>query len=250
VVEGKWWAENYAGPPLLAMSQDPARAANIKIGDEVTLSILGREIVAKVAVIRRVDFGSFGASFPLVLTPSAIEGANPRHVAIAKATLAEEQRIFRSLGTTFPEVNIVSVREQLEAATELFDRVALAVRGAAAVALMAALLVLASAIAARAVERTREAAILRVLGASRAQVLSAYLLEYGLVGLISGAAGVALGYAAAWPVVVRVFEAKWSVDWGGVFTLLAIASFLAGIGGLLAAFQSLSKRPAPALRSE
>lgn len=197
-----------------------------------------------------MDFGSFGASFALVLTPNAIEGANPRQFAIAKASLAEEQQIFRRLGAAFPEVNIISVREQLEAATELFDRVALAVRGAAAVALIAALLVLASAIAARAVERTREAAILRVLGASRAQVLSAYLLEYGLVGLIAGAAGVGLGYGAAWPVVVRVFEAKWSVDWGGVLTLLAIASALAGIGGLLAAFQSLSKRPAPALRSE
>ncbi|MCX8499821.1 MAG: FtsX-like permease family protein, partial [Caulobacteraceae bacterium] len=142
VVEGKWWAEDYAGPPLLAMSQDHAHADNIQIGDEVTLSILGREIVTKVAVIRRVDFGSFGASFPLVLSPNAIEGANPRHVAIAKASLAEEKRIFRRLGATFPEVNIVSVREQLEAATALFDRVALAVRGAAAVALIAALLVL------------------------------------------------------------------------------------------------------------
>lgn len=250
VIEGQWWDADYSGPPLVAMSQDPARSANIKIGDEITLSILGRDIVAKVAVIRHIDFGSFGVSFPLVLTPNAIEGANPRQFAIAKASLAEELRIFRRLGTAFPEVNIISVREQLEAATKLFDRVALAVRGAAAVALIAALLVLASAIAARAVERTREAAILKVLGASRAQVLSAYLLEYGLVGLIAGAAGVMLGYAAAWPVVVRVFEAEWSVDWGGVFTLLAIASVLAGIGGLLAAFQALSKRPAPALRSE
>lgn len=108
---------------------------------------------------------------------------------------------------------------------------------------MAALLVLAGAIAARAIERTREAAILKVLGASRAQVLSAYVLEYGLVGLIAGAAGVALGYAAAWPVVVRVFETEWSVDWAGVFTLLAIASLLAGIGGLLAAFQALRSGP-------
>ncbi len=250
IVQGRWWASDYAGPPLVALSQDPARAANVKLGDEITLSILGREIITKVAVIRRVEFGSFGASFPLVLTPSAIEGANPRHVAIAKASLAEEQRIFHALGAEFPEVNIISVREQLEAATELFDRVALAVRGAAAVALMAALLVLAGAIAARAIERTREAAILKVLGASRAQVLSAYVTEYGLVGLIAGAAGVGLGYAAAWPVVVRVFETEWSVDWGGIFALLGVASVLAGIGGLLAAFQALSKRPAPALRSE
>jgi putative ABC transport system permease protein len=81
-------------------------------------------------------------------------------------------------------------------------------------------------------------------------VLSAYVIEYGLVGLIAGAAGVALGYAAAWPVVVKVFEAKWSVDWAGVATLLAGAALVAGAGGLLASFQALSKRPAPALRSE
>ena len=250
IVEGAWWTADYAGEPLVAIGQDPARAARIKLGDTVTVSVYGRDITARVAVIRRVDFGAFGASFPLVFTPSTFEGAVPRQVAIAKASKAEEQRISRALGIDFPDVNIISVREQLEAATDLFDRVALAVRGAAAVALIAAMLVLAGAIAARAQERTREAATLKVLGASRVQVLSAYVIEYGLVGLIAGAAGVGLGYAAAWPIVVRVFEARWSVDWAGVAALLGGASAIAGVGGLLAAFQALSKRPAPALRSE
>jgi putative ABC transport system permease protein len=250
IKQGRWWPADYSGPPLVAVTADPAEGGALKIGDMLTLSVLGAEIQAKVAVIRDVDFGSFGAGFPIVLTPNALEGATPRQVAIAKASRAEEQRIVRALGADFPEVNIISVREQLEAATEMFDRVALAVRGAAAVALMAALLVLAGAIAARAQERTREAAILKVLGASRAQVLAAYVIEYGLVGVIAGAAGVGLGYAAAWPVVVQVFEAKWSVDWGGVALLLGGASGLAAVGGLLASFQALSKRPAPALRSE
>jgi len=147
-------------------------------------------------------------------------------------------------------VNVISVREQLEAATDLFDRLALAVRGAAAVAALAGLLVLAGAIAARARARTREAATLKVLGASRAQILAAYVLEYGAVGVIAGAAGVGLGYAAAWPVVVRVFEAKWSIDWRGIALLLGGAALVAGIGGLLAAFQALSRRPAPALRAD
>jgi putative ABC transport system permease protein len=250
ITSGRWWKADYAGPPLVAVSRDPAEGKALKIGDTITLQVLGRDIDAQVAVIRRVEFGSFGASFPLVLTPNALEGATPRHVAIAKATKAEEVRVIRTLGAKFPEVNIISVREQLEAATDLFDKVALAVRGAAAVALLAALLVLAGAIAARAQERTREAATLKVLGASRIQVLSAYVIEYGLIGVIAGAAGVGLGYAAAWPVVVLVFEAKWSVDWGGVAALLGGASALAAAGGLLASFQALSKRPAPALRSE
>jgi putative ABC transport system permease protein len=203
-----------------------------------------------VAVLRKVDFGGFGASFPLVVTPQAVAGANLRQVAIAKASKSQEAAVVRELGRAFPTVNVVSVREQLEAATDLFDRLALAVRGAAAVAALAGLLVLAGAIAARARARTREAGILKVLGASRVQILGAYVLEYGAVGVVAGAAGVALGYAAAWPVVVKVFHAKWSMDWAGVAALVGTASLVAGAGGLLAAFQALSKRPASALRAE
>jgi putative ABC transport system permease protein len=250
ITAGRWWAADYTGPPLVALDASVARAAGLKLGDRITLSILGRDLEARIAVLRKVDFGAFGASFPLVLSPHALAGAELREVAIAKASRAQEAAALRALGAEFPEVNVISVREQLEAATQLFDRLALAVRGAAAVAALAGLLVLAGAIAARAQARVREAAILKVLGASRAQVLAAYVLEYGAVGAIAGAAGVLLGYAAAWPVVVKIFQARWSVDWGGAALLLAGAALLAAAGGLLAAFQVLSKRPAPALRSE
>ena len=250
ITQGKWWPSGYAGPPLVAMDVEVAKGERVQIGDAITLSVLGNEIEAKVAALRKVDFGGFGVSFPLVITPAALAGANLRQVAIAKASKAQESRVIHELGRDFPTVNVVSVREQLEAATDLFGRVALAVRGAAAVAALSGLLVLAGAIAARARARTQEAATLKVLGASRAQILAAYVLEYGAVGVIAGAAGVALGYAAAWPVVVKVFHAKWSMDWAGVASLLAAASVAAGIGGLLAAFQALSKRPAPALRAE
>jgi putative ABC transport system permease protein len=250
ITAGHWWAANYAGPPLLALDEDVARGARIKVGDAVTLSVLGNEIETRVAALRKVEFGSFGASFPLVTTPSAFQGAVLHQVAIAKASRAQEARVTRALAANFPEVNVISVRDQLETATALFDKVAIAVRGAAAVAALAGLLVLAGAIAARARERVREAATLKVLGASRAQILAAYVLEYGAVGAVAGMAGVALGYAAAFPVVTHVFEAHWSVDWAGVAALLAGAAALAGIGGVLAAFQALSKRPAPALRTE
>jgi putative ABC transport system permease protein len=89
-----------------------------------------------------------------------------------------------------------------------------------------------------------------VLGASSGQILLAYGVEYGAVGLIAGVAGVALGYAAAWPVVVEVFKATWSVDWAGVASLILGAAALAGLGGLAAALGALAKRPAETLRSE
>lgn len=250
IVEGRWWPANYSGPPLLAMEVEAARGGGLKVGDRVTLSVLGREIEAKIAVLRKVDVGGFGASFPLILTPSALEGAELRHVAIAKANRDQEARVTRALGRDFPEVNVISVREQLEAATDLFDRLALAIRAAAAVAALAGLLVLTGAIAARAQARTREASILKVLGASRLQVLAAYVLEYGAVGLIAGVTGVGLGAIAAWPVVTQVFKADWAIDWSGVAALVLGAALLAGLGGVLASLHALAKRPAAALRTE
>jgi putative ABC transport system permease protein len=92
--------------------------------------------------------------------------------------------------------------------------------------------------------------LLKVLGASHGQVLGAYAIEYGAVGLIAGGAGVLLGATAAWPVVVGVFQARWSVDWGGVFALVLGAMLLAGAGGLAAAAQALAKHPAPVLRAD
>ena len=250
VVQGHWWPADYAGPPLVAMEKDAAEAGGLGVGDSLTVSILGRDVEARVAVLRKVDVGGFGPSFALIADPAALAGADLRGVAIAKMSRASEAALTRSLGRDFPGVNVISVREQLEAASALFDRLALAVRGAAAVAALAGLLVLAGSIAAGAGARSREAATLKVLGAARGQILLAYMIEYGAVGLIAGLAGVGLGAAAAWPVVVEVFQARWSVDWTGVMTLTGGAAVLTAVGGALAALQALSRRPAPVLRSE
>jgi putative ABC transport system permease protein len=250
VVQGRWWPADYAGPPLVALDAQVARAARLGPGDPITVSILGRDIDARVAALRKVDWGGFGADVALVIDAKALDGAALRNIALARMSRPQEQALTRALGTSFPAVNVISVREQLEAASALFDRLALAVRGAAAVAALAGLLVLAGSIAAGAQARSREAATLKVLGAARGQILLAYGVEYGAVGLAAGAAGVLLGAAAAWPVVVEVFQARWSVDWAGLGILIGGAALVTGLGGVAAALQALSRRPAPVLRSD
>jgi len=247
---GAWWPTDYQGPPEVLLDAEIAKAAHLKPGDTLTINLLGRALDARIVGLRQVDFGKFGASFPLILNPSALAGADLRDLAIAKTTQAQEASILSALGRAFPAVNVISVREQLEAAAKLFDQLAWAVRGAAGVAALAGLLVLTGAITASAQARGREAAILKVLGASRGQILAAYGVEFGAVGLIAGLAGVALGAAAAYPIVVFVFQAHWSLDWGGVAAVLLATSAVAGGGGLWAAMIALGKRPAPILRGE
>jgi putative ABC transport system permease protein len=250
VVRGAWWGADYAGPPLAAVSVDVAKGARLKLGDRVDLDILGRRITARVAVLRHVDVAGFGASFPVILDPAALAGAQLKTVAIARVSPQAESRITRALGADFPQVNVISVREALAEVAQIFDRLALAVRAAAGVAALAGLLVLAGAIAARAPARAREAAVLKVLGATPLQILCAYGVEYGVVGLIAGLAGAALGWAAAWPLVTQVFRAAWSVDVGGLLAVILGSAALAGAGGIIAAAAALGRRPAPVLRAD
>ena len=249
VLAGRWWPADYRGPPAVAMDETLARGAGLKPGDTLTLSLLGRDLQTRIAAVRRVDWGGFGTSFALVVDPAAVEGADLRHVAIAKASAAQEARLTTGLGRDFPLVAVVSVREQLAAAATLFDQLTLAVRGAAAVAGLAGALVLVGALAAGASARAREAAVLKVLGAAPAQVLGAYAVEYLAVGLIAGGSGAALGTFAAWPIVALVFKFGWSVDGPALAAVLVAVAALCGAAGVAAAALALSTRPAATLRA-
>ena len=85
VVQGRWWPADYTGPPLVMLDERIAKAAGLVPGDRLTLSLLGRDLEVRISGLRHVDFGGFGANFPVVIDPAAIEGAGLRHVAIAKA---------------------------------------------------------------------------------------------------------------------------------------------------------------------
>ena len=244
VVEGHWWQAGDPEPQV-AMDAEAARAGRLKVGDQLTINLLGREIVARLAVLRSVEPGSFGPSFSMVISPAAVPGAELPNIAIAKASRAQEDRVTHALGVAFPQVNVISVREQLEAATDIFAKISLAIRSAAGVAALAGILVLAGAIAAGAEAPDQ--------GGGHAAGFWAPAAPRSCRPMCSSTAPSgrhrrghrrrAWSYLAAWPVVVRVFKAQWSVDWAGVAALVGGASALAAIGGLLAAAQALSQRP-------
>ena len=247
-VSGAWWPSGYAGPPEVMLDRDLASGAGLKVGDAITVSVLGRDLDARIAGLRDVQPGRFGASFALVLDPAALAGANLRQIAIARTTPRQDEAILRTLGHAMPEVNVISVREGLEAVRRVFDQLAWAVRGAAAVAALAGVLVLVGAVSATAQARAREAAILKTLGAARGQIVAAYLLEYGLVGLIAGAAGGAIGAGCGGLVVVEAFHIAWAPDLGGLALLLLAATGVCATAGLTGAATALARRPAPVLR--
>ena len=108
----------------------------------------------------------------------------------------------KSVAETFPAVTAVRVKEALEAIAAVVANMVLAVRGASALTLIAAVLVLGGALAAGHRHRVYDAVILKTLGATRRQLISAYAFEYLLLGAATAVVGVVAGSIAAWRIVV------------------------------------------------
>ncbi len=249
IVEGAWWPPDYRGALRASVEVDAAKGLGLEIGDSVSFMVFGRTVRAEVASFRQVDWGGFGVNTAFILSPGPLEAANPRHFAIAKAEPSQETAVIAALGEALPDVVVFQTREALAVAAKLFGDVAVAVNAAAGVVTLAGLLVLGGAFAAIARERTVESALLKTFGASRMRVLRLYAAEFVLVGGVAAGLGVAIGVAAAAPIVIGVFEAQWAFPIGPVVLISSLAVAVAAAGGGLVGAALLAQKPAPALRA-
>ncbi len=250
ITEGEWWPEDYSGPALISIEGDAARGLGAAIGDRMTFRILGREVEAEVANYRRIDWGGFGSNFAVIFAPGTLEAANPVEIAVARTTPETEAGLSEALEDDFPGVNVIRLRAAMAAASEIFEDLTLVVNALAGIALAAGGLVLIGAFAAAARRRAGEAALLKTLGASRAGVLGLFAAEFAAAGLIAAGIGAAMGAAAAWPIVIFVFEAEWAFPFAPVLLVLAAAAGAAALGGAMTGAQALARPPARVLRAE
>jgi putative ABC transport system permease protein len=251
VVAGTWWPSDYSGPPLVSMEQEVAEGLGLHVGDTVVVNVLGRDISAKLANLRKVNWRSFALNFVLVYSPNALKGAPYTELisaALPNAAPETEVKIMRDVARQFPDVASIRVREAMESVETLVGKLALAIRAATGVALATSVLVLAGALAANRRARLADATILKILGATRGRLTLMFLIEYALLGVATAAFGIAAGTLAAYLVVWRVMRFDFVFDWR---TALAAAggglAITVGLG-MIGAWRTLSQKPAAYLR--
>ncbi len=253
VVEGEWWSADYSGPPLLSMEKRIAEGLGLKLGDTLTVNVLGRNIGARIANLRTVDWQSLGINFVLVYSPNAFRGAPHTHIATltypAERTAQQDAELLRAAAMEFPAVTAVRVKDAVEAIGSVVASLVLALRGASLVTLVAAALVLAGALAASHHNRVYDAVILKTLGATRGRLIVAYGLEYALIGLAAGLFGMAAGSLAAWLIVTQMMNLTFA--WLPLPAALAAAAALVVtvVFGLAGTFRALGRKPASVLRN-
>lgn len=247
---GEWWPADYAGEPLISLDAGVARGFGVGIGDTLTVNVLGRDITGRITSLREIDWRSLRFDFAIIFSPGILEGAPHSHIAAVRADPAVEENVERSVGQAFPNVTVIRVKEALEAASRILEGVATALTGVGGLAILAGTLVLGGAIAATRRRRAYEAVVFKVLGATRRQVLAAYLMEYGLLGLATALAGTAVGTAASWGVVRHLIDMSWSFLPGPALATAGLCLAVALGAGLAGTLRVLGEEAAPHLRNE
>jgi putative ABC transport system permease protein len=252
IVEGAWWGADYQGPPLVSIEKKIADGLRLKLGDEIVVNVLGRDIPAHIGNMRNIDWQGLGINFVLVFSPNAFKGAPHTHVATlteAHPDSSEDARIIKRVADAFPMITSVRVREVMETIGSVVSNLALAIRGASAVTLISAILVLGGALAAGHRHRVYDAVILKTLGATRARLLGAYALEYLMIGFATAVFGVIAGSVAAWLIVTRLMTLSfvWQAESAVV---VVIAALIVTVGlGLAGTLLALNQKPASVLRN-
>lgn len=253
LVKGQWWSEGYSGEPLVSFDDELATGLGLNIGDTVAVNVLGREITARLANTRTVEWESLAINFVMVFSPNTFAGAPHAHLMTVTwdpdVSSERELALLKTVSTAFPTVTSIRVKDALTQVNSIVEQLALAIRSASSITLIASVLVLAGALAAGNRSRVYDAVILKTLGATRARLILAYALEYAMLGLATAIFALAAGASAAWFVITGIMD--------GNFTLLPATAIGAVLGalvltvgfGLVGTWRVLGKKPAPVLRN-
>ncbi|EAV41649.1 possible ABC transporter permeases [Stappia aggregata IAM 12614] len=251
--EGAWWPQDYSGIPLVSFDSEAATDLGLKIGDQITVNVLGREITAEIANTRTVEWQSLAINFVMVFSPNTFAGAPHAHLMTLgwDNDVPEEKELglLKTVSNAFPTVTAIRVKDAISQVNDLVAQLAWAIRGASSITLIASVLVLAGALAAGHRSRIYDAVILKTIGATRARLIFAYALEYAILGLATAVFALLAGGVAAWYVITQIMDGSFVMMPVTAAGAALIALVLTVGFGLIGTWRVLGEKPAPVLRN-
>ncbi len=247
---GEWWAQDYQGPNLVSMVDEIAIGIGVKIGDEIKVNVLGREVSAKVANLRSVNWRSLGINFVMVFSSGTLKSAPHSHIVTVEMEGGDEAKLLNTMARAYPSATAVRVKDAIGIVSDLLGQMLTAIRGASVLTLLTGVLVLAGALAAGLSDRLYDAVVLKTYGASRRQIIGAFVIEYAVLGLAAAGFGILVGTLGSWFLAKFILEMPWSFSFMTAALTALAAMTVTVVAGLAVTWGALSARPAGYLRNE
>jgi putative ABC transport system permease protein len=197
VERGRWWPDDYAGPPLVAMEDWEADQIGLKVEDRLRFNILGNPIEAKLVAIygqRRIETRFW---FEGVFSDGVLDPFVTRYVGTAHLDDREAIDVETELARAMPNVVTVRTERILSEARSVLGRAAAGLAMISGISLLASLLVLASVVASSRARQVYDATVLHSLGARVSVIRMSLSLEYALIAVLVTVFAIALGSVIA-----------------------------------------------------
>ena len=248
LTEGKWWPPGYDGEPQVSFSDEEARELNLKIGDRITLNVLGRDIDAVITSFRIVDFSSAGIGFIISMNPAALANAPHTYISTVYGTEDIGPRIVKQVSETFPNVTAISVREGITNFMQLLQSMIAAITYAALATLAIGFVVVIGATAREEASRIYEAAILKTLGASRRTILASLAIRSTIVGILTGSIAVLAGSLAGLTIMVYAMDSSYAFEPVSAIVIVTGGALTSLLSGLAFSARPLKVQPSAILQ--
>ncbi len=246
IVGGAWYRDA-PGVSEASVEQGIAKTLGLKLGDVMRFDMAGIVVDAKVTSLRKLEWGSMRANFFVIINPQAMVNAPATymtafHLPQQGATLAN------TLARTYPNLTVIDVSGIIRQVQEVVDQVVVAVEFLFLFTLASGVLVLYAALMGSQSERTREAGLLRALGATRKQLAQAQRIEFVLVGGLAGLLAASGAALLGWALATYQFKFPWTFEPGVWLAGVVVGALCALVGGWLGLRSVLRQPPLQTLR--
>lgn len=246
-ISGGTWYRDAPGVAEASVEQGLANTLRLKLGDTMRFDMGGQIVEAKITSLRKLEWGSMRANFFVIINPAAMRDA-PTTYMTAFHLPARGIGLANSLTRAFPNLTVIDVSGIIRQLQDVLDQVVVAVEFLFLFTLASGVLVLYAALMGSQAERTREAGLLRALGATRGQLAQSQRIEFALVGGLSGLLAATGAAALGWALAEYQFKFPWHVEPQVWIAGLVAGAACALVGGWLGLRNVLRQPPLQTLR--
>ena len=168
--------------------------------------------------------------------------------------IERKMRDDRNLKEGEEDFSVQTPLQAISSVNTILDIINIVIAGIAGISLVVGAIGITNTMYTSVLERTREIGIMKAIGAKNSDIMSIFLIESGLLGLVGGIIGVMLGLAMAFGASSAAGAFLGGVDFNIKFSMPLIFgslgfAFIMGVGaGILPAMQASKLKPVEALR--
>jgi len=247
VSNGSWFSEKELKEGALSVEDGIAKTLGIKMGDVLKYEVAGQPFEGPVTNLRKLDWDSMRVNFFVIATPNLLQPFPTTF--ISAFYLPKGQPAFTDkLVARMANLTIVDIEAIVRQVRGVIGQVAQAVQFIFLFTLAAGITVLYAALTASQDERTREAGIMRALGASSRQLQRAQWAEFIITGALAGLFAAFIAWGIGFAVSEVVLKLPMGFNpwlWVAGVGSGAVCAFA---GGALALSGTLKRPPMVTLR--